>query len=150
MARYIGGMDAPEKRRWYCPTPGWLVFGSLAVTGLLFLSERWRWFPFNEHKGWTVLIAVAVVGGAMLVMLGWFIATLVFRWRFQFSIRLLLVLFVAVALPCSWLAVEMKAAREQANSVGAIRMLGGRITYDYEVALRTDPRLQQCSRRRVG
>ena len=41
----LTGMDAPEKRRWYCPTPGWLVLGSLAVTGLLFLSERWRWLP---------------------------------------------------------------------------------------------------------
>ena len=38
-ARYTGGMDTPEKRRWYCPTPGWLVLGSLAVTGLLFLRN---------------------------------------------------------------------------------------------------------------
>ena len=43
-----------------------------------------------------MLIAVAVVGGAMLVMLLWFIVSLVFRWRFQFSIRSLLVLTVAV------------------------------------------------------
>jgi hypothetical protein len=53
-------MDTPEKRRWYRPTPAWLVFGSLAVTGLLFLSEKWRWFGFNEHKGWTVLAALLV------------------------------------------------------------------------------------------
>ena len=33
---------------------------------------------------------------------------LIFRWRFQFSIRSLLVLTVAVAVPCSWLAVEVK------------------------------------------
>ena len=55
----LAGMETPEKRRWYCPTPGWLVLGSMAVTGLLFASEKWRWFGFNEHKGWTVLIAVA-------------------------------------------------------------------------------------------
>ena len=30
---------------------------------LLWLSERFQWFPFNAHKGWTVLIAVAVVRG---------------------------------------------------------------------------------------
>ena len=41
-ARYTGGMDAPEKRRWYCPTPGWLVYGSLAVTGLLFAVGAMR------------------------------------------------------------------------------------------------------------
>ena len=67
------------------------------MEGLLWLSERLPWFPFNHHKGWTVLIAVAVVGGAMLVMLLWFIASLLFQWRFQFSIWSLLVLTVAVA-----------------------------------------------------
>ena len=88
----LAGMETPEKRRWYCPTPGWLVLGSLAVTGLLFLSEKWRWFGFNEHKGWTVLIAVAGVGVVLLAMLLWLLVALVFRWRFQFSIRTLLVL----------------------------------------------------------
>ena len=91
----LAGMDAPEKRRWYCPTPGWLVLGSLAVTGLLFVSERGRWFPFNEHKGWTVLLAVAAVGVVLVVMLLWLLVALIFRWRFQFGIRTLLVLVVA-------------------------------------------------------
>ncbi len=38
------GMDTPEKHRWYCPTPSWLVLGSMAVTGLLFLSGTWQRF----------------------------------------------------------------------------------------------------------
>ena len=125
VALYTEGMDAPEKRRWYCPTPGWLVLGSLAVTGLLFLSERGRWCPFNEHKGWTVLIAVAGVGTAGVLMLIWFVVALVFRWQLQFGIRSLLALTLAVALPCSWLAVEMKAAREQQSAAEAIKKLGG-------------------------
>ncbi len=80
-------MDTPEvKGRWYRPTPAWLVLGSLAVTGLLFLSERWQWFPFNAHKGWTVLIAVAGVGVVLAVMLAvmllWWLVALVFRGRF--------------------------------------------------------------------
>ncbi len=59
----LTGMDAPDRRhRWYRPTPTWLVYSSLAMTGLLFLSEKWRWFSFNQHKGWTVLIAVGAVG----------------------------------------------------------------------------------------
>ena len=37
--------------------------------------------------------------------------------RFQFSLRSLLVLVVVVAVPCSWLAVEMKKAREQKEAV---------------------------------
>ncbi len=78
------GMTTPTRRSFY-PTPSWLIFGLLVVEGLLWLSERYRWFWFNERKGWTVLIAVAAVGVAMVVMLGWLIAALVFRWRFQLS-----------------------------------------------------------------
>jgi hypothetical protein len=125
-------MDTPEKRRWYRPTPGWLVFGSLAVTGFLFLSEKWRWFSFNEHKGWTVLIAVAAVGVVLAVMLLWWLAALVFRWRFQFSIRTLLVLTVAVAVPCRWLAVDMKKASGQKEVAAEIMKLGGYVLYDWQ------------------
>ena len=91
-----GDMTDPTPTRRFRPTPAWLVLALLVVEGLLWLSERYEWFWFNEKKGWTVLIAVAVVGVALLVMLLWFIASLLFRWRFQFSIRSLLVLTVAV------------------------------------------------------
>ena len=105
--------DPKPTRRSFRPTPAWLIIGLLVVEGLLWLSERFGWFWFNEKKGWTVLIAVASVGVVMLAMLGWFIVSMVFRWRLQFSIRSLLVLVVVVALPFSWLGVEMKQAREQ-------------------------------------
>ncbi len=124
-------MDAPEKRRWYRPVPAWLVYGSLAVMALLFASEMWQWFRFNQHKGWTVLAAVVMVGATMLFMLLWFFASLLFRWRFQFSIRSLLVLTVAVALPFSWLAVAVKSAREQKAVVAAIEKWGGNVDYDW-------------------
>ena len=48
--------------RWYRLTSDRLVLLLLAVEGLLWLSERFQWFPLNEHKGWTVLIVVASVG----------------------------------------------------------------------------------------
>ena len=50
------------------------------------------------HKGYAVLTGVAVVGVAMLLMGVWFAVALVFRRRFQFSIRSLLVLVVIVAI----------------------------------------------------
>jgi hypothetical protein len=37
----------------------------------------------------------------------------------------LLVLVVVVAIPCSWLAVEMKKASEQAAAVDMIELAGG-------------------------
>ena len=98
--------------------------------GLLWLSERFQWPTW--HKGYAVLIAVAAVGVLFLLMLLWFIVALLFRLRFQFSIWSLLVLTVAVALPCSWLGVETEEVREQREAVAAIRKLAGEVFYDYE------------------
>ena len=77
-------------------------------------------------------MTIAAVGAALLVMLLWFLVAIVFRRRFQFSLRSLLLLVVVVAIPCSWLETEMKAAREQRAAVEEIRKLGGRVRYDYE------------------
>jgi len=111
------------KRRKFSPTPSWLILALLEVEWLLFLLD---WFQLPKwHKGYAVLIAVASVGVAFLLMLLWFVIALVFRFSFQFGIRSLLVLGVAVAIPCSWLAVEIKAAREQGKVENAIRALGG-------------------------
>ena len=100
---------------------------------LLWLSERFGWLGW--HKGYAVLTGVAVVGVAMLVMLVWFAVALVFRRRFQFSLRSLLVLVVVVALPFSWLAVEMKKAREQKEVVATISNLAGEADQPREFAL---------------
>ena len=126
-------MDAAApKPRWYRATPDRLILALLAVECLLWLSQRFQWFGFNHHKGWSVLIALAVVGTAFLLMLLWFLAGLLFRWRFQFGIRSLLVLTVAVAVPCSWFSWEMKQAREQKAAVATIKTLNGGFRYDYE------------------
>ena len=87
---------------------------------MLWLSERFQWFGFNHHKGWTVLIAVAAVGAAAIVMLLWWAAGLILRWRFQFGIRSLLAFCLACSIAVSWLAVEIKQARRQAEAVEAI------------------------------
>ena len=39
------------KLRWYQPSPGRLLVVLLAAEGVLLLSERFRWFTVNEHKG---------------------------------------------------------------------------------------------------
>jgi hypothetical protein len=123
-------MDSAEpKSRWYRLTPGSLIAGLLAAECFLWASQHFAWFAFNRHKGWTVLIAVAAVGAVLAVLLVWWLAAAVFRLRFQFSIRALLVLALAVALPSSWLAVEMKKAKAQKEAVAEIEKLGGGVTY---------------------
>jgi hypothetical protein len=129
---------AHPRRRWFRLTPGWLPVVLLAVEGFLLLSERFRWFAFNEHKGWRVLIAVASAASVLVLMSGWFAVTLLFRLRFQFSVRSLLVLTVAVAVPCSWLLTEMEKARRQSDARQEILKLSGHVPgyagvmYDYE------------------
>ena len=122
-----GGAASTERPRpsvrWYRLTLGRLLAGLLAIEGFLLLSQRFQWFSFNHHKGWAVLIAVASVGVFLLLTLLWLAAALVFHWRFQFTIRSLLVLTVAVAVPCSWLATEM----QQAKLVQRISELGGSV-----------------------
>ena len=116
--------DTTQARtRWFHITPGYFVIALLAIEVLLWLSERFGWVGW--HKGYAVLTGVAAVGVAMLLMLAWFAVALVFRRRFQFGIRSLLVLVVVVALPCSWLAVEMKKAREQKKVVEEIYGMAG-------------------------
>jgi hypothetical protein len=121
------------KPHWYHPTPARFFIGLLAVQVLLFLSERFRWFPFNEHKGWTVLIAVGVVGLAVVVMLIWGLVCLCLRRRFQFSFRSLLVFVVTVSVPMGWFAWEMERARQQREVVERIVELGGKTYYDYDL-----------------
>ncbi len=131
--------DEKPKRRWYRLLPDRFVIALLVVQCLLWLSERFQWPTW--HKGYAVLIAVAAVGVVFVVMLLWLVASLLFRWRFQFSIRSLLVLTVAVALPFSWLAVKMTAAREQKEALDAVattfdlQAAGALVSvkYDYEV-----------------
>jgi hypothetical protein len=112
--------ETASDRRWYHLTPGHFLIGLLAVEGILLAAQWLRWL----HKGYGVLIALAAVGAFLVGMLLWFAAALIFRLRFQFSLRSLFVLTLAVAVPCSWLTTEMKWAREQKAVIEEIRSAG--------------------------
>ena len=70
-------------------------------------------------------MAVAAVLMAPLSLMAAMVVSAIFRWRFQFGMRSLLVLVVFAAIPFSWLAVETKLARSHAQMVAEIRRLGG-------------------------
>lgn len=111
------------------------MVGILTVESLLWIAERSCWFHPNWQKGWPALIAVAIAGLTPLFLLFWFVASIIFRWRFQFTSRSLLLLVVLLAIPFSWLSVEMKeatrkAARQQ-TAIETIRRLGGEITWSH-------------------
>jgi len=120
--------DFTPKPRWFHPTPDRLVLGLLAIAGLLWLSDHFGWPAW--HKGYAVLVAVASMGLVFLLMLVWFAISMVVRLRYQFSLRSLLALVVAVAIPCSWLTVEMRRAKRQRGAAEAIKALGGEVIWD--------------------
>ena len=116
--------DAPT--HWYNPTPDRLVLSLLAVEGVVLLSDWFCWLPFNQYKDRTVLVALAAVGATLVLFVLWFLASLLFRWRFQYSLRSLLLLVVAAAVVCSWLATEMQRERSQYELARAIVAAGGK------------------------
>ncbi len=111
--------DAPKptKPRWYAPTPAKFLFAVLVMQGILFLSAHYHWFWFNERKGYTVLITVAVTSTAMLMLALWLLGNWLSKWKAQFSLFALLLVIPVSAIPCGWLSSEMERARRQSELV---------------------------------
>ena len=125
--------DSPSpNRRWYHLTPDRLITGLLVAEGFLLLSNQFCWFPFNEKKGWTVLIGVATICLGVLLLLLWFALSLLTRIRFQFSIRSLLVLVAISAALLGWLRIEMERGQRQAEVVAELEESGANVYYHYE------------------
>ncbi len=121
-------------RRWYLPTPAWLVWGPAVAAGVLYACERWRWFPEHYQKGWPVLLAVAVAAAVMALLPAWMLVGYLFRRRVQFGLRTLLVFVTLCAVVCSWLAVRIKQARRQAEVVASIREKpAGQVWYPFKI-----------------
>lgn len=126
--RILCSLISSRSPRWCIPSPRRALFGLLVVEAFLWLSDHFRWLPW--HKGYAVLPAVAAAGAMVLVALLWLAAELVFRRRFHFSIRSLLVLILGVAVPYCWLVVEINKARKQKAAVEALWAAGSGGTYD--------------------
>ena len=108
-----------------------LVMPLLVMEFMVWLSDRLGLPEWDKRHA--VLAAMVVVGFVMFLILVWYIVALLFRWPFQFSIRSLLLLVVAVAVPFSWLAVEIQQAKREREAVVGIEELGGHVTYDWKV-----------------
>lgn len=53
------------------------------------------------------------------------------RWRFQYTLRSLLILMFVVCLGMSWVAVRMRKADRQRKAVESIRKFGGLVYYEH-------------------
>ena len=54
------------------------------------------------------------------------------RWRFQYSLRSLLLFVLLANVGMAWFGARWRAATERRDAVAAIRALGVRVIYDYE------------------
>jgi hypothetical protein len=110
-----------RKPRWFRLTPERLFLMPLIAAAPLWLSERYRWFSFNELKGIAVFIALAAFGVIMLGFALWYLIALARRRRFQFGIRALVILTVTVAVLFSWLAAEINRARQEERIAASLQ-----------------------------
>lgn len=92
-----------RKTRWYSPTVGRFLFAILATQVVLYLSQHFKWFAFNQLKGHSVVIAVTVTAMSMLLIAG---VVLIGR-RAQFTLATLTLMVPVMAIPCGWLVREM-------------------------------------------
>ena len=141
-AKLSAAMSPPEvqpetpthKRRRFRLTSAWLVFAVFVAEAFLILSELLGWSPFRWPKGWPALICLATVAVLVLLFALSFAVSLIFRWRFQFSLRSLLALMLVVAIACGWLATGLESARRQRDLVAKASALGCGVLYDYNLS----------------
>jgi hypothetical protein len=113
MAAPSADIQPTRNPRWYAPTPGKFLLAVLVMQGVLFLSAHYRWFWFNERKGYTVLITVAATALALLLLSGFVFVSRFFKSRTQFSLATLLLVVPVMAIPCGWLTRDLEQARQQ-------------------------------------
>lgn len=118
------------KPRWYVPTPGKFLAAVLLIQGVLYLSAHYRWFWFNERKGYTVLITFAASAFLLLLLVGWVGISRFFKTRQQFGLATLLLIVPVMAIPCGWLAHELTLAREQRDFAAKLHSRGGWVAYN--------------------
>lgn len=117
------------KRRWYAPTPANFLSLVLLMQGVLFLSSRFHWFWFNDHKGYTVLITVAATAILLLLTFACLLLACLLKAKWQFSLSLLLMVVLVMAVPLGWLGHEINLARQQRAVIANIRERGDLVSY---------------------
>ena len=54
------------------------------------------------------------------------------RWRFQYSLRTLMIFVSIVGVLCGWLGMFIQRVQHQRQVVAQIKELGGEVYYDYQ------------------
>jgi hypothetical protein len=63
-------LQSVRKTRWYKPTVGKFLLALVASQVVLYLSQYYKWFWFNQFSGHTVVITVAATAIGLLLIAG--------------------------------------------------------------------------------
>jgi len=138
-------------RHWLALTPDRLVVAMLVVSGSLLAFDHFGWIGTHGQKGWPVFLAVTFTGLALLYLVGRFAASLLFGRQFQFHLRTLLLLVLAVAGLCSWMLVQVRESQHRADATAALRAAGMDVHYDLKPGVGTNvPKGPQVLRENLG
>jgi hypothetical protein len=130
VAETPGDIPTTRNHRWYAPTPAKFLLAVLVMQGILFLSAHYRWFWFNERKGYTVLITVGATAVALLFLVAAVLLSRFFKSKAQFSLATLMLAVPVVGFPCAWLGKEINLAQRQQMDARSIhKHWGGQVFY---------------------
>jgi hypothetical protein len=101
-------------------SPDFVILALSTIVVALWVCDRTHWRTILGGKGMPVLIALTLVTSTLVVMLLWLADSLVYRRKFQFTIRSLLLVTLCTALLCSWFAVDLRAAKRQQDAVARL------------------------------
>lgn len=101
---------------------------------LLMISGQYRWFAWNEPKGWTVMLGLGVLTAIPSYLAIFGLYAKINRRKFQVDLAALLFLVVLVAFVCVWVGRELRHAWRQQEIVRRLRQPGSGgsvVMYDY-------------------
>ncbi len=114
-----------DKPSWDTVTLPKCLGAVLVMQVVLFFSDRYDWFWFNEFKGYSALITVAATAIALLLISAIVLASGFTKARTQFSLATLLLVIPVVAIPCGWFANEIGEARRYRSLFASGRVHAG-------------------------
>ena len=148
MRRIVHILCSLARFAWSQVTADAIAVLALLAICLLWLANHFGWCGFDRHIGIAVVLAAAIVGGAIALAFVRMSAHAVFGWRFQFSLRTLLLAVPACAIVAGWFMAEWQLARRRQELFSVVTRLGGFAEFRDEEVVRLPgaPQILICGR----
>ena len=116
-----------------------LLIGLVLAEAVLFCASGSGQVPWLREPGWPSLYCIALAAIGLALSAGVLAAQWLVRRKLQFNLLALVLVVLAVAVPCGWFTAEMRRAAGQRATVAAVRSAGGSVLYDFHFADDEEP-----------